>query len=509
MEDRSKELISFWRKLSRFLDTGIPLLRALEVIQRETSGEGLKRVLQAVASDIRAGDTMSESIAKHPSWFPASVQTFVEVGEATGALEKTTLQIAEALKDGTFKIEEESVTAGGDLRTHGTVAAAEDEASATLVANIIEDAFVSRASDIHFEHARDGLRVRCRIDGVLHEKGELLTGDQEKVVIARIKIMAGMNIAEKRLPQDGRIFMTLRGHDLHLRVSIVPYMTGESAVLRIFDRGSRIFSLTDQGFTEDGLAKVRGWTKRRNGLVIVAGPTGCGKTTTLYSMVHEANSPEVKITTVEDPVEYLIDGVNQQQINPSIGLTFGTTIRVHLRQDPDIVMVGSIRDLDTAQVIMQLSLSGHLALTTLHARDAAETVRRLLDIGVEPFLVNSTLTGVISQRLVRMICQNCKEEYEPDDWIKELCKDNRATPFFKGRGCDQCSGWGYRGRTAIHELLELDDQMKMLIAKDADLGDLRRQAIESGMTPVREDGLAKAKEGITTVEEVFRVTAEG
>ncbi len=508
MERVREQMAGFWRKLSRLIDSGVPLLSTLEVMERETEDEGIRVVLQELASDIMAGKRFSECLERHQGWFPPSTLKLVVVGEETGSLEKTALQIAEGLAEGTFHIGEapEGVSDRPARQMMGLHA--EDNASAELVANIIDEAFTGRSSDIHFERTREGLRVRYRVDGVLHERTDAVSADMADAVTTRIKIMANMNIAEKRLPQDSRISMTLRGRDIDLRASLVPYATGESITLRIFDKVDRLMGMEEVGLSEDNLTELTRWIRRPNGAIIVTGPTGCGKTALLYSVLQALNSPEVKITTVEDPVEYLIDGLNQQQIAPQIGLTFARALRCHLRQDPDIIMVGAIRDIETAQVVVQACLTGHLALTTLNTHDAPEAVRRLLDIGVAPFLVNSTLTGVVSQRLVRTLCQDCREEYEPEGWIKEETASHEGLRFFRGRGCDKCSGMGFRGRTAIHELLEIDAEMKSVISRDADCRSLRKQALDSGMISMRDDGITKVGQGITAIEEVFRVVPE-
>jgi len=306
------------------------------------------------------------------------------------------------------------------------------------------------------------------------------------------------------LPQDGRIMLKIKGKELDIRTSVVPYVMGESVVMRILGRQNVSLDLESQGFTEPNLEMLRKWSKKP-GIIIVTGPTGCGKTTTLYSILQELNSPKVKITTVEEPVEYLIDGINQEQVNPRLGLTFAHAIRSQMRQDPDIIMVGEIRDLETVQLIFQVSLTGHLVLSTLHTHDTLGAIRRLLDIGAEPFLINSSLTGVVSQRLVRIICKDCKEEAEPEEWVKSRMKDHKGIKFFKGKGCKNCNNTGYRGRIAIHELLELDEPLRRLIAQDAGWEELRKQAIASGMIAMKEDGFAKVNQGITSIEEVLRV----
>lgn len=373
-----------------------------------------------------------------------------------------------------------------------------------LVGKIIAQAIQNRASDIHLERVRDNLRVRLRIDGVLREAATAIPQEHQQAVIERIKIMANMNLKETRLPQDGRIQVKVAGQEFDLRISVNPYVFGESAVIRILNRHTREFGLDRLCESETVKSKIRSWIKRPSGLIIATGPTGSGKTTLLYSMIKELNSPGVKITTIEDPVEYLIDGVNQQQVNQAIGLTFGAALRSQLRQAPNIMMIGEIRDLETAQIMIQAVLTGHLVLTTLHPHDAPTAIKRLLDMGVEPFLLNSTLTGIIATRLVRASCNHCKEEYKPEGWVLDLLGANRPAKFFRGKGCEQCGQTGYQGRIALHELLELDDTLRKLINRDPGMDELRQQALASGMVSLRADGLAKVNQGLTTVEEALR-----
>ena len=496
-----KELIgSFWQKFGTLIESGIPLLRSLSAIEKEITDSEFKVVLQDIKAMITSGKNMLEAISEHPEYFPPSVQEMVKAGELTGTLDKYSLKIAEGLKDGTFKI--------GQTQTTEKISAIEvDKLPEVKVTNlIIMQAVKDRASDIHIEWLKDKMRVRYRIDGVLKEIASPPPKELQEALISRIKIMAGLNVAEKKLPQDGRMQLNIEGRELDLRVSVVPYITGESITIRILDsRSVMLLPLEKQGFSEHNLKMLRNWSKKRFGIIIVTGPRGCGKTTTLYALIQKLNQEGVKITTVEDPLEYQFDGINQMRVNPRIGLTFARSIRSQLRQDPDIMMVGELRDLETFEIIIQASLTGHLVFTALHTNDAPGAVRRLLDMGVKPFLLNNTLTGIVSQRLVRIICKECKEEYKPEDWVIDSLKTDKDMKFFRGKGCDKCNKTGYRGRTAIHELLEIDDNMKSLIAQDAGLEKLRKQAKKSGMITLREDGIEKVKQGITTIEEVLRV----
>jgi len=502
MGDIRKELVNFWRKFGKLLSSGVPILHTLETIKQETSNQKLQAVTEDIKTTIKHNGDIPKSFAKYPEYFPPSVQAMIKAGVVGGVLDTLSIRIADGLEDGTFKVGEKSSEKKG---IEPLEKEKEESSVIKLAISIIKDAFKSRASDIHIEWLKDKMRIRYRIDGVLKEIASPPPKELQEVLISRIKIMAGMNVAEKRLPQDGRIRLNIEGKDLDLRVSIVPYITGESVTVRILDRSVMLLPLEKQGFSKQNLEMLRNWSKKPNGIIIATGPTGCGKTTTLYALIQELNQEGVKITTVEDPVEYQIDGINQLRVNPRIGLTFTSALRPQLRQDPDIIMVGELRDLETMETIVQASLTGHLVFTAFHTNNAPGAVKRLLDVGIKPFLINSTLIGIVSQRLVRIICKECKEEYKPEDRVIDSLKTDKDMKFFRGKGCEKCNKTGYRGRTAIHELLEIDDKMKSLIAKDAGLEKLRKQAIESGMITLRDDGIDKVKQGITTIEEVLRV----
>ena len=381
-----------------------------------------------------------------------------------------------------------------------------------LVNLLIENAVVAEASDIHVEPFEDSLRVRYRIDGILYDQ-ESPPRRLQAAVTSRIKIMAELNIAERRLPQDGRIRVTVGGRRVDIRVSTIPTVHGESIVLRLLDRSSIFLPLESLGFTPDTRGLFDRLISRPHGMLLVTGPTGSGKTTTLYAALDKINSPGQKIITIEDPVEYQLKGVNQIAVRPKIGLTFADGLRHIVRQDPDIIMVGEIRDLETAEIAIQSALTGHLVFSTLHTNDAPGAITRLQDMGCEPYLVSSVLHGVLAQRLVRRICPACRAPIEPDpaDLRALGIPEAMATPqhLFKGPGCDQCRGTGYRGRTGIYELFIINEDVRSLIVRKAPTGEIRRRAIDAmGMVTLREDGWAKAKLGITTVEEVLRVTQE-
>lgn len=365
------------------------------------------------------------------------------------------------------------------------------------------------ASDIHFEPFEDEFKIRYRVDGTLYE---LVPPPKHlaPAITSRIKVMAGLKIAEKRLPQDGRITTRITGRQIDLRVSTLPTVFGESVVVRILDRESVQLDLTQLGLEEDVREVLEELIFRPNGIILVTGPTGCGKTTTLYACLQQINTIDSKCITTEEPVEYDIEGLVQVPINEAVGLTFARSLRAILRQDPDRIMVGEIRDLATTQISIQASLTGHLVLSSLHTNDAATTITRLIDMGTEPFLISSTLVSVISQRLVRKICSYCKEEYTPDkeDIVRigmseEALKD---MTFFRGKGCPHCHNSGYSGRTGIYEMLIVTDAIRDLINSRAPAVTLREKAREQGMRMLREDGIVKIRRGTTTIEEVVRNT---
>jgi len=374
---------------------------------------------------------------------------------------------------------------------------------------VLLQAIRDKASDIHFEPFENEYKMRYRIDGVLYE----MIPPPKHIAAAlssRIKVMANLDIAERRLPQDGRISLTVQGNPVDLRVSVLPTMFGESVVLRVLDRTQVSLDLEKLGLRQDEIELVRQLIRKPNGIVIVTGPTGCGKTTTLYAALNELNDVETKLITTEDPVEYDIDGIIQVQIKPSIGLTFARCLRHILRQDPDIILVGEIRDLETAEIAAQSSLTGHIVFTTLHTNDAPSSIARLLDLGVEPFLITATLEGIVAQRLVRKICENCKAPYEPTETeLTELGltpEDIRNKKFYYGPGCSRCNNTGYRGRTAIFEIMTLNDEMRDLIMNRASTNVLRAAGQKAGMKLLRDSGLAAIYDGITTVDEVIKET---
>ena len=374
---------------------------------------------------------------------------------------------------------------------------------------VLLQAIRDKASDIHFEPFEEEFKMRYRIDGVLYE----MVPPPRYIAMAiasRIKVMANLDIAERRLPQDGRIELIVGGNPIDLRVAVLPTLFGESVVMRVLDRGNVQLDLDKLGLRADELETCYQLIKKPNGIIVVTGPTGSGKTTTLYAALNTLNTPEVKILTAEDPVEYDIDGLVQVQVRTDIGMTFGRALRSFLRQDPDIILVGEIRDLETAQIAVQASLTGHLVFSTLHTNDAPSSVARLLDLGMEPFLVTATVEAIVGQRLVRRICRNCREPFDPTEELLmelNLTKDDLGdNQLYFGRGCDYCNNTGYRGRLAIYEIMVMEDSIRDLIMNRASTNILRAEARKLGMRTLRESGLLAIFEGVTTIEEVVKET---
>jgi type IV pilus assembly protein PilB len=389
--------------------------------------------------------------------------------------------------------------------------AAQDAPIVRFVELMIGKAVTDHASDIHVEPAADGLRIRFRVDGVLHDTMHAPRSIQAGIV-SRLKIMADINIAERRLPQDGRATIKVSGRAIDLRVATIPTIHGEAAVLRILDKGTVALTLAESGFLPDTLARFQSAYRKPWGTILVTGPTGSGKTSTLYGTLRELNEPHRNIITVEDPVEYRLEGLKQVQVNNKAGLTFANALRSFLRADPDVLLVGEIRDLETAVMVAEASLTGHLVLSTLHTNDAASTPLRLLEIGLEPFLVTSTLQCVLAQRLARRLCERCSEPFEPTDvalavagWRDDLAVDVGPPRFMRAVGCSACGKTGYRGRFAIHEVLLSSEALCGLVIGGAHTDEVAELARAEGMRTMREDGLVKAACGMTTLEELARV----
>ncbi|MEK3900565.1 GspE/PulE family protein [Paenibacillus sp. FSL R7-0179] len=383
----------------------------------------------------------------------------------------------------------------------------EDSPIVRLVNQMIQQAVQLRASDIHVDPGENNLLIRYRIDGTLRTE-RLIPKQMQGFITARLKIMARLNIAERRLPQDGRIKMQFDYKMIDIRVSSLPTMHGEKIVLRLLDLSTGIKAVDTLGFSEGNAALFKEMIGRPYGIMLITGPTGSGKTTTLYSALSQLNQETVNIITVEDPVEYQLEGINQVHVNPAIGLTFAAGLRSILRQDPNIVMVGEIRDTETAEIAVRASLTGHLVLSTLHTNDAVSSISRLRDMGVEPYLIASSLIGVVAQRLVRKICTDCKETYKPSQQEAIMLERYglRTDILHRGSGCGSCNSTGYRGRLAIHEVLTIDDQMRQLVTDSASVEELRSAAKSRGLVQLMEDGLLKVSQGMTTLQEVLRET---
>lgn len=380
-----------------------------------------------------------------------------------------------------------------------------------LVNSLLFQAVKEGASDIHLEPFEREISIRYRIDGILYN---ILSPPKrlQSSIISRIKIMSGLNIAEKRLPQDGRIGLKIAGKEVDIRVSVVPTAHGERVVLRLLDKSSKLLNLEDIGLSGDELKEINRLIHMSHGIVLVTGPTGSGKTTTLYAALSKINSPDKNIITIEDPIEYQIRGVGQMQVNPKIDLTFANGLRSILRQDPDVIMVGEIRDLETAEIAIHASLTGHLVFSTLHTNDSSGAITRLIDMGIEPFLVSSAIVAIAAQRLVRVICMECRQAYIPsEDELSKLSlrrDDPGSFNFYYGKGCPACMNRGYKGRTGIYEILLIDDELRHMIMGRSDSSTIKIRAHEKGMRTLKEDGAKKIIAGITTTEEVLRVTQE-
>jgi len=386
-----------------------------------------------------------------------------------------------------------------------------DAPAIRLVNMLLAQAVKARASDIHIEPFEKELSVRFRIDGVLYEIIKPPKRMQASIV-SRIKVLASLNIAEKRLPQDGRIKIKIAGKDVDIRLSIIPTMFGERIVMRLLDKAAILLKLEDLGFGSNHLGTMKKLITKSHGIILVTGPTGSGKTTTLYAALSHINSPDKNIITVEDPVEYQLQGIGQIQVSPKIQLTFANGLRSILRQDPDVIMVGEIRDAETAEIAIQASLTGHLVFSTLHTNDAPSAITRLIDMGVESFLISSSVIGILAQRLVRLICPKCKKAYVPKKLeLEEVgisTEGLKSGSLYAGESCNYCMGTGYKGRIAIYEILIVNDDIRELIMENKDASSIKHTAVESGMVTLKEDGKRKVVRGITTTQELLRVTGE-
>jgi len=409
------------------------------------------------------------------------------------------------------KVDVSNVAEYGDEVNLSALEAISQEAPVIQLVNmIIVQGIKERASDIHLEPTKRGLLVRYRIDGILHDV-RMLPARIKPAIISRIKILSRMDIAERRLPQDGRFQLRFGAREVDLRISSIPTVYEEKIVMRLLDKSQGVISLDSVGFTEKQLREFRGMIKSSYGILLITGPTGSGKSTTLYGALTEIDSIEKNVITVEDPVEYKLERINQINVRPKINLTFANALRSILRQDPDIIMIGEMRDSETAHIAVQSALTGHLVFSTLHTNDAVSSLTRMIDMGIAPFLISSSVIGVMAQRLVRQICPRCIEEYTPEEDVLENLKVNFKVPepgklkLYRGKGCDYCKNTGYRGRTAIFEIVRINDEIRSMIMKNSSSNEIKETAIKNGMRTLLDSGIEKALEGITTIDEVLRV----
>lgn len=500
--DENREMPVFWEAFGIMLSSGVPILRALDVLAEDLAAGELRQAAQAIGRTIESGGSLEEAIRAFPTLFPVEVCDAVAPAEKDGTLGDTARRIAEAIR----KNDLPSLRPGADL---GEAAEMKRGRPVVKMLNLIlKKAIEDRASDIHIDPTEDGRgRIRLRVDGALDDIEPPPEG-MYAALVSRIKIMADMDIAERRLPQDGRIRLNVGGRKYDLRVSVVPVVHGERVVIRILSRESVRLEL-DRVVQGEELETVRRLCRLPHGVVLCVGPTGSGKTTLLYSMINAVNRDRLCVMSVEDPVEYHLEGVAQIQINPRIGVTFGRAMRSVMRQDPDVILLGEIRNLESLQVCIQAALTGHLVMTTLHTNTATDGLRRMIDIGLEPYLVNASVVGVIAQRLVRNLCENCRQEaaFEPSALPREAVSflEKHEGPLFAAKGCDRCRGTGYRGRIAIHEIILPGPRVRRAVAAGDDVAALREAALADGMKPMLINGLEKAVLGLTSVDEVVRV----
>lgn len=520
------------------VDTGVATLISQDIAKRYTAlpigrgPEGTILVAMAEPTDVIALDDlkMRLQVQVEPLLAPASrIEQMIEkvYREAPGASAAgggggagaadfgmgDMAQLAQSVRESGILATEEDMAEDESRIDTDRIADVADEAPIIRIAKIIiQRAIQERASDIHVEPGRQGVRIRYRIDGVLHE---ILTLPKyvHAPLISRLKIMANMNIAERRVPQDGRIHIRHSGEDYDLRVSTIPTTLGEKCVMRILDKRGIMLGLENLGFTPAMMAQMELLIHQPNGMILSTGPTGSGKTTTQYSILNRINSVETNIITIEDPVEYQIDGISQVHVNRKAGLTFAIALKYFLRQDPDIILVGEIRDLETSEIAIQAALTGHLVLSTLHTNDAPSTVTRMIDMGVEPFLIASSVIASISQRLARKLCEECKQPVKPPrDQLLGLgfdpdAPENRDIVFYKGAGCSACRGTGYRGRIGIFELMVLNQEIRELVVRRASADQIKEAALANGMVTLAADALDKAMQGITDIDEILRVVS--
>ncbi len=492
------------------LITAVPInfAKQFRLVTLGRTEEGLVRV--ACADPLALGPLDDLAILVGSSLVVELAETDHIIEAINKAYDRGTAHAAAAMEE---MKEEDLETFAQDIEEAVDLLDAEDEAPIIrLVNSLVSQAVKEHASDIHIEPGERDIAVRFRVDGILHEKIRPPKKLQASIA-SRIKIQAGMNIAEKRLPQDGRIRIKIAGKDIDIRVATAPTAHGERITMRLLDRSAVLLNLVDLGFSPDNLSEMNGLINKSHGIILVTGPTGSGKTTTLYACLAAINTPDLNILTIEDPVEYQLQGISQTQVSPKINLTFANGLRSFLRHDPDVIMVGEIRDLETAEIAIQAALTGHLVLSTIHTNDAPGAITRLVDMGVEPFLVASSIIGIMAQRLIRTLCKTCKEPYgASDEELRELGLSKEMVgqkPMFcRPKGCPDCMGTGYRGRTGIYEMMMPTDDIRQLILQNVDSNTIKKKAMSQGMRTLREDGARKVLVGITSSAEVLRVTGE-
>jgi type II secretory ATPase GspE/PulE/Tfp pilus assembly ATPase PilB-like protein len=506
------EMVRFFRQFGLLLSSGVPVLESLTILKAELRRDELRAAVSEVMADVQAGKTVSVALAKRPAFFSNGLVAIVRSGEISGQLDKLCLRAADGLESGAIPVGNPPGVTHEQQPPPSAPAEARGPDVAAQLNEIILRAVESRASDIHFEPVENGGQVRLRVDGAMQTPTPLDRNAYD-AIISRVKILCGLDTAEKRRPMDGRMLINLKGRKLDLRVSFLPMALGAAVTLRVLDAQAVMLDLDKMGASEEDAATLRSWTQQPNGLYLATGPTGSGKTTLLYALLKEAARPERKVLSAENPVEFLLPGVLQAEMRPNLGLTFPALLRSFLRMDPDVIMLGEIRDRDALQILVQAVLTGHLVLSTLHTNCAAAAPQRLIDIGIEPYLVADTLRGVAAMRLVRKVCADCKTPSRPElpePLLAGLSDGDalRRGEYVRGKGCDRCRGTGYRGRMAIFEILPVTPSLRALIARAAPVREVEAEALRSGMATLRHDGLRKAAKGLTSVEEVMQVTLE-
>jgi general secretion pathway protein E len=504
------EDVAWWRCLGRLLGAGVPLLEAIRLVHNEVTADRLAEATRHIKAEMLKGRTMASAMRDLPEVFSKSQAFAVEMVEGSGGLAQRALEIADALPE----------TDVGGLVVEGMEDIAAQQPVRKFVNTGLCIALSRGVSDIHVEPTESGRsRFRVRIDGVLTdldwpEDVEVSGPVPHGEVINRIKIMAGMDLTQRQLPQDGRIEINLAGEPFDVRVSIVPTDFGERAVMRVLSRKWVPLDLAGLGILDDDLGALRALAHRPHGIVLCVGPTGSGKTTLAYAMLNELERDSICVMSIEDPVEYRLDGVAQIQVRPQAGLTFARAARGVFRQDPDVIFIGEIRDAEVANICCQFALTGHLVFTQLHTNTAPGALKRMVDIGVDPFVVNSSVIACIAQRLVRVLCRECRQPVAPvahslPPEASEFLEQTREATFYGPRGCEACNGTGYRGRRAIHEILTVGDAVRTALSRGGDLASLRGAAVSSGMRTLLECGLLNAAAGTTSLEEVLRVVPLG